>query len=219
MPSAGADEGTQRPPPAGQPTQRRADARRNVAAILDAALLCLARDPDASVGDIAQAAGVGRVTLYGHFKSRADLIEAVLARTVTHADAALDGTDTGGDPRAALVRLVTSSWQIVDQFRAVLTAAQRELPTGQIRAGHDKVLRRVHALVDRGQRSGAFRADLPAQWMVGVCYSVMHAAAEECAAGRLDAADAARVIAATLLAAFTPPGEPVPVPDAHDPQG
>ena len=57
--------------------ERRADARRNIAAILDAALLCLARDPDASIADIAQAAGVGRVTLYGHFKSRADLIDAV----------------------------------------------------------------------------------------------------------------------------------------------
>ncbi len=42
----------------------------------------------------------------------------------------------------------------------------------------------------------------------------MHAAAEECAAGHLDPADAPRVIAATLLAAYTPPGEPVPAPGA-----
>ena len=39
--------------------------------------------------------------------------------------------------------------------------------------------------------------------MVSISYSVMHAAAEECAAGRLDPADAANVIAATLLAACT----------------
>ncbi len=121
------------PPATGQAKERRADARRNVAAILDAALLCLARDPDASIAEIAQAAGVGRVTLYGHFKSRADLIEAVLSRTVQHADAVLDATDTSGDPRAALLQLVASSWQIVDQFRSVLTAAQHELPAQQIR--------------------------------------------------------------------------------------
>jgi hypothetical protein len=39
----------------------RADARRNIALILDAAQSCLARDPDASMSDIAVAAGVGRV--------------------------------------------------------------------------------------------------------------------------------------------------------------
>ena len=32
-----------------------------------------------------------------------------------------------------LAALVTSSWQIVDQFRSVLTAAQHELPALRIR--------------------------------------------------------------------------------------
>ena len=58
---------------------RRADALKNIAAILDAATAALARDPDASINDIAQAAGVGRVTLYGHFGSRAALLSAVVA--------------------------------------------------------------------------------------------------------------------------------------------
>ena len=68
------------------PRAQRADARRNVAAILDAATDCLARDPETSVADIAAAAGVGRITLYGHFKTRAELVDAVLARTIQRAD-------------------------------------------------------------------------------------------------------------------------------------
>jgi TetR/AcrR family transcriptional regulator, mexCD-oprJ operon repressor len=48
----------------------RAEARRNVVGILDAASPCLARDPSASLADIAREAGVGGVTLYGHFDSR-----------------------------------------------------------------------------------------------------------------------------------------------------
>jgi AcrR family transcriptional regulator len=201
--------------PAARPArERRADARRNVAAILDAALLCLARDPDASVGDIAQAAGVGRVTLYGHFKSRADLVDAVLARTVERAHAVLDATDTAGDPRRALTRLAASSWQIVDQFRSVLLAAQRELPAERIRTRHDWILGRLQAVIDRGQAAGVFRTDLPEGWLISISYSVMHAAAEDCAAGRLDPGAAAQAITATLLAAFTPPGQPVPAADA-----
>ncbi|QCW80753.1 helix-turn-helix transcriptional regulator [Streptomyces sp. S6] len=49
---------------------RRADAQQNLEKILDAAVDRLTQDPDASVIEIARAAGVGRVTLYGHFPSR-----------------------------------------------------------------------------------------------------------------------------------------------------
>jgi hypothetical protein len=71
---------------------------------------------------------------------------------------------------------------------------------------------RVQALISRGQQDGAFRSDLPVQWLTAVFYGTMHGAAAEISAGRLPAADAARVISATLLAAYTPPGSPVPGP-------
>ncbi|MDP3890630.1 MAG: TetR family transcriptional regulator, partial [Nocardioides sp.] len=61
---------------------KRSDARRNIEAILEAATVCLARSPEANITTIAQAAGVGRVTLYGHFESRSALIAAVAARAL-----------------------------------------------------------------------------------------------------------------------------------------
>jgi TetR/AcrR family transcriptional regulator, mexCD-oprJ operon repressor len=186
---------------------QRADARRNVAAILDAATDCLARDPETSVADIAAAAGVGRITLYGHFKTRAELIDAVVARTIEHSDAILGATDAGGDPGDALARLVAASWQLVHQFSNILLAAQRELPAERIRSVHDPVLRRVRSLIRRGQRAGAFRTDLPEQWLITTAFSLMHAAAEDAAAGRIEPGSAPGLITATLLAAFTPPGQ------------
>ena len=147
---------------------------------------------------------VGRITLYGHFKTRANLVDAVLVRTVQQADAILDATDTSGDPAEALARLVASSWQIVQQFRNILLAAQRELPAERIRGVHDRILRRVQSLIERGQQAGTFRRDMPRQWLITTTYSLMHAAAEDTAAGRLDVRDAAGLITATLLAAFTP---------------
>jgi TetR/AcrR family transcriptional regulator, mexCD-oprJ operon repressor len=182
----------------------RADARRNVSAILDAATECLARDPEMSVADIAADAGVARITLYGHFKTRTDLVDAVLTRTLERADTILKNTDTGGDPREALGRLIASSWQVVVQFRNVLAAAQRELPPERIRGTHDRVLRRVRMLITRGQQSGAFRTDLPKQWLMTVAFSLMHAAAEDVSAGRLKRDQAATVITETLLAAYAP---------------
>ena len=45
---------------------------------------------------------------------------------------------------------------------------------------------------------------MPRQWLITATYTLMHAAAEDTAAGRLDAGDAAGLITATLLAAFSP---------------
>jgi TetR/AcrR family transcriptional regulator, mexCD-oprJ operon repressor len=184
---------------------QRADARRNIAAILDAATDCLARDPELSIAGIAAAAGVGRITLYGHFKTRAELVDAVMARAIEHADQVLDATDTGGDPADALARLVAASWQIVHQFRNILLAAHRELPAERIRGVHDPILRRVRSLIARGQRAGTFRTDLPRPWLTTTVFSLMHAAAEDAAAGRIKPGEAAGFITATLQAAFTPP--------------
>ncbi|MGP3963055.1 TetR/AcrR family transcriptional regulator [Nonomuraea sp. 3N208] len=184
---------------------RRADARRNISVILDAALTCLARDPDASVGEIAKAAGVGRATLYGHFPSRAELVDAVFAQAVQRAERALSAIDTTGDPRLALTSLIASSWRLISEFRALLLAAERELPAERIRAHHDQPLHRVQELITRGQRNGVFRRDLPASWLATTFYSMLHGAADEVTAGRLPDHDAIQMITATLLSAYSPP--------------
>lgn len=188
----------------------RADARRNIVAILDAALDCLARDPQANIVDIAHAAGVGRVTLYGHFATRSQLIEAAFVHALRQAEETLDALDLSGDPREALTKLASSSWQIMDRYRGALAAAQRELPLGRIRSHVDEPMIRVAGLIGRGQREGVFRTDLPTDWLVAMFYTVMHGAVSEIAAGRLAAEDAAQVINATVLAAYTPPGSVVP---------
>lgn len=198
----------QRPP---QVRSQRADARRNVAAILEAAIACLVRDPDVSVADIAAAAGVGRVTLYGHFKSRAELIEAALLCAIDQANESLGEVDLGEDPGAALVRLTGTSWEIVDRLRGVLYAARRELSAERIRTAHDQVMGHLVAVIEQGRSQGTFRTDLTTAWLVTTAVSLMHAAAEDVDAGRLERTDAARHVAATVIAAYTPPGRSVPL--------
>lgn len=189
---------------------KRADAQRSIAAILDAAVKTLGRNPEASVSEIAKVAGVGRVTLYGHFPNRADLVDAAFARAIEVGDAALDDVDLNGDPREALARLIDSSWRLVDQSRSLLQAAQTVLSPGRIRALHANPAARVQRLVERGQDQGVFRTDLHTSWLVGVMHGVMQAAANEINAGRLNADQASAFITATVLAAFTPPGSRVP---------
>ncbi|BCB83142.1 TetR/AcrR family transcriptional regulator [Phytohabitans suffuscus] len=62
---------------------RRADARRNYDAIVQAARQAFVRDGvGTSIDDIARSAGVGNATLYRHFPTRDDLIVAALAENM-----------------------------------------------------------------------------------------------------------------------------------------
>jgi len=74
--------------PGHKPRQVRADAQRNLDALLEAAKAVFAEaGVDAPVRDIAGRAGVGVATVYRHFPHRADLIAAVFRREM---DACVD---------------------------------------------------------------------------------------------------------------------------------
>ncbi|MEQ4205242.1 TetR family transcriptional regulator [Actinopolymorpha sp. B9G3] len=186
---------------------RRADAERNREAILDAAMRCLSVNPRASMAAIAAGAGVGRVTLYGHFSSRGEVIEAAFARAMTRAEASLSGLALDGEPFDALERLVLASWRIVDESRLVLQAAEEELGLDTVKRHHAESMERVRGLVRRGRRTGAFRKDLPADWLVTCYYAVLHGAAEEVRSGRLAQAGADQVVWRTIDALFRPPAK------------
>lgn len=190
-----------------QPSPLRADARRNIELILDAAETCLARDADASMGEIAAEAGLGRVTVYGHFKSRPLLVEAVARRALAAADDALGAVDLTGDAAEALERLVAATWQVTLRSGSVIVAAEKALPPATVREMHAGGLEdRVRAFVTAAQGTGEFRTDLTADWLIAVFHAVLHAAAVEIDAGRMQHGDAATAITATLGAALRPPG-------------
>ncbi|MGW0811541.1 TetR/AcrR family transcriptional regulator [Nonomuraea sp. NPDC002799] len=186
---------------------RRADAERNIASILEAGTRLLSADPSASVADIAKAAGVGRVTLYGHFPSREALVDAVLDHAVSLADSVLadETLDTLPAPEA-MTALLRSAWEILDRHRRLFVAADRVLPTERIREHHDRPLRRVERLIERGRAAGDFRTDLPLPWLVTAFFSIIHSAAAEREAGRLAAEEVEPVLIATMSSLLAPGG-------------
>ncbi|MBM2622089.1 TetR/AcrR family transcriptional regulator [Actinoplanes sp. LDG1-06] len=177
---------------------RRADAERSIALIVAAARSTLSCDPDATVDDIATAAGVGRMTVYGHFKTRPDLVEAALVDALRAGEETLSAVDLTGDPRDALSRLLASSWSLVSESAALLAAAEKVLPEGRIRDLHAGAADRIEALIRRGQDEGVFRTDLPLTWLVNVIQHVLHGAAEELRTGRLREAAVAEVVTRTV---------------------
>src|SRR5579859_7099055 len=92
----------------------RSDARRSIDAILKAARTVLGERPNASMEEIAAAAGVTRQTVYAHFPSRdaliAALIDAAGAETVAVIDAARLDTLPPAD---ALRQYLDIGWELI----------------------------------------------------------------------------------------------------------
>lgn len=88
-------------------SEKRADARRNEATLLDAAAAAfVASGVDAPVRDIAARAGVGVGTIYRHFPTRADLVVAVYRHQVEACAAAGPELLATGSPHVALSRWI-----------------------------------------------------------------------------------------------------------------
>lgn len=185
---------------------KRADARRNIEAIVEAATALLAVDPDASVQEIAKAAGVGRVTLYGHFDSRTALITEVATRAIAQTEESLRDLDLAGDPREAMALLLDATWQLTHRFGAIVVAAGQALPPADLRRAHEGPAKRVRALLERGRREGEFRGDMPVEWQITTIQAVLHAASASVHRGEITADEAPRLVTQTVLAALATPG-------------
>lgn len=181
--------------------RRRADAARNVRAILDAATTLLGERPDASVDAVAAAAGVSRQTVYAHYPTRDALVDAVVDDLTARALAAVDAVDLDhGDALDALTRLVEASWATFERFPVLLHGAT----AGARDERHEPVADRLTRLIRRGRRTGEIATDQPVSWQVAAVIALGHATGEEVAAGRLAAARAPRVLRTGLARLLTP---------------
>jgi AcrR family transcriptional regulator len=190
--------------------RKRADAERSIARILDAAVDVLAERPEASIVEIATAAGVARQTVYAHYPSREALLVAVAERALAESVAAIDAAEPRrGPPVAALERLIGAWWQSVARNARVLEALAATIPSAAaMHDFHSPILERIVALARRGQRAGEFDRGLKASWLAVAFLGLMHAAADEVAAGRIDEAAAEEALARSIPRMFGVGAEP-----------
>ncbi len=185
----------------------RADSNRR--RILDVALTELLRDPDASMDQIARAAGVVRRTVYGHFPSRETLIVAIAEGAIRAIGEALESEPvTDGDPAGSLARRTLAVWQVADRYRLLVSLAQRSGTMEDIRGGLAPHREELTQLFRLGLDAGAFTSVLTAGALALVQEQVLFGLMQAVNDGELDAKEAGTAAAITsLITAGVPASE------------
>lgn len=140
----------------------RVDAQRTVDTILETARVLLRDDPRTPLADIAERAQVHRTTLGRYFPTREALVDELLRASLEAIERRMARTGTdAGDPVEALERATLAWIQESAHWRA-----GRYAPLGAVAergAAPALIKARITALIERGQRDGAFRVDLPSE--------------------------------------------------------
>jgi len=189
-PTLGESENSEREQRGARPV--RADARRNLDALLQGALAVFAASGvDAPVREIAERAGVGVATVYRHFPQRSDLIAAVFRREI---DACADAAPVlAGEhaPFEALARWLERYTQFVAAKRGLSAALHSGDPAfDALPAYFDERLRpALQSLLESAGAAGQIRTDVEPNDLLravaGLCLSAQDG----------DAAQAQRMVA------------------------
>ena len=186
-----------------QGTRRRADARRNEEALLDAAAAAfVAAGVDAPVRDIAARAGVGVGTVYRHFPTRADLVVAVYRHQVEACvEAGQTCLDTEPTAYAALARWIDLFVDFLVTKHGLATALRSD--GERFDALHSWFLDRLTPvatrLIEAAVAAGEIRADVEA-------YALMRGVGNLCIGAENDPRYDARQLVGVFIAGLGRPG-------------
>jgi AcrR family transcriptional regulator len=138
-------------------TELRADARRNLERVLDAAEQAFgASGPDASVDEIARLAGVGHGTVFRRFPTKDDLMFAVIERHVAEMQSLAKEALAADDPGEAFFDFVHQ----VAELSMRTPGLHRCVVHCGTKPGAAELETLAARIVSRAQRAGAVRRDV-----------------------------------------------------------
>jgi len=143
----------------------RQDARRNRERILSGAReLFASGGVDAPVDEITRHAGVGMGTLYRHFPTKDDLVDAVLEEAFDAYVALAEEAVAAADASTAFTTFLERVLELHAGNRGLMQViASSERGRERAQATRERVQPLVRRLVERAQSAGGLRADLTAE--------------------------------------------------------
>src|SRR5260370_6104481 len=149
------------PPPANRPM--RADAQRNYASLLKTARVAVSeRGADIVLEDIARSAGVAIGTMYRHFPTRQDLLEAVFLDETNELREHAEELASAPVPFDALISLLRLQMDFAARGRSMGAAimAAKQVPGTRIYAANRAMLEAGKVLFLPAQAAGQIPTDV-----------------------------------------------------------
>jgi AcrR family transcriptional regulator len=179
-----------------EPALRSGSRSRTQSAILAAAAAVLAKNPVATMPEIAEAAAVGRTTVHRYFADRNTLIRAATADAIRALDQAIDDVaPEQGSALDAMRRVITAMVSAADRILFLFSDPRvlQQYPDLAPSAAPA-----VLQLIERGQAEGVFDAELSATWIQHSLWALVYRGCEDAEQGELPRHEVARVVARTL---------------------
>ncbi|MDO0912628.1 helix-turn-helix domain-containing protein [Streptomyces sp. DT2A-34] len=150
----------------------RADAERSVRAILEAAEQVFAQDAGASMEQVAEAAGLTRITVHRRFANRQALLEALAVSAKQQLIDAIEEARPGAAPAlVALHRVTANVLRVKNTWRFTLSHATAHTPAAA--ALWDEINTHTVDLMNRAQREGLLAPDADLEWTRQVYYALL----------------------------------------------
>lgn len=174
----------------------RADATRNLNAVLRTGARLLAEDPGTSMAAIANAAGVDRATVHRRFATREALLSAVFQAKLDSAEQVLDQARLMEAPVAvALHRYVEAIIPVSREWPLSTRHMMRQDPAADVRRAQQSA--RLDAFIERAAEEGFLRAEVSPAWARAVLDQLVDSAAHRFP--DVDPPQAADMVVDTLL--------------------
>lgn len=167
--------------------------------IIQGALTELASNPAASLDEIAEAAGVGRATLYRHFESRPVLMRALLLSSSEKMDAVTDPILQGNRPALErLDRLVKAIIPLGASLKiAVFDPFCKFLPEYGVKL--EEINEKMRQFAREMKSEGVVAPEIPDAWVAASLEKLLFTAWEKIQSGDIATNDAADLVLRTFL--------------------
>jgi TetR/AcrR family transcriptional regulator, fatty acid metabolism regulator protein len=164
--------------------------------ILEAAVRAFARKGyhACRVGEIASEAGVAYGLVYHYFTSKDEILETIFRDTWTQMLAAIEAVEEEGVPAAEQLRkvaaIVLRTWKRNPDLVRVLVREVTRSPHIQREVAEiEQAYAALQRIVERGQKSGEFRADIDARLAALIVYGALEELLTSWVMGQLDDSD------------------------------
>lgn len=177
----------------------RADAERSVRAILEAAERVLAQDVGATMEQIAEAAGLTRITVHRRFANRQALLEALAVSAKQQIIDAIEEARPDSAPAlVALYRVTANVLRVKNTWRFTLSHATAHTPAAAV-ALWAEIDAHTVKLLTRARGEGLLAPDADLEWTRQVYYALLNEALNRPGADQDPAAQDADTLAALVI--------------------